>query len=573
VFHARPFEADVDGEACMRINLPVVATEYPFPRGATLVSTTDLKGRILYCNPSFVSVSGYAREELLGQPHNLIRHPDMPEEAFRDMWATIASGQPWSAPVKNRRKDGSHYWVMANVTPLMDDGQPVGYMSVRSEPTREQVAAAEALYATMRDEKAAGRLVHGLAGGVLRRHTWGGRLARLGRPGLITRIALACSVIAGTAAGAMAAFSSLSIVAASAAVAVAAAVGGALGGVVIGRMIVAPLQRLIAIANRMAAGDLTQVIEAHGEGAVASLRRALAQLNVNLRSIVRDARNEVERMHDATREIAQGNQNLSARTESQAASLQETASSMEEITSTVRNSAHSAAQAAELAGRARDVTSRSSQAMNDVAQTMQVIDGSSRRIGEIIGVIDSIAFQTNILALNAAVEAARAGEQGRGFAVVAAEVRALARRTTGAAREVKQIIGESAVQVEAGNRLTGEARQTMEGALCAVRDASDVIDHISTGAQEQLAGISQVNEAVTQMDGITQRNAALVEQIAASALDLQAQAAAVAEAVQVFRLDAGTGGADADAAVALRRAMRGRKAQPSAAPEREAAAS
>jgi len=557
----------------MRINLPVVATEYPFPRGATLVSTTDLKGRILYCNASFVTVSGYAREELLGQPHNLIRHPDMPEEAFRDMWATITSGQPWSAPVKNRRKDGSHYWVMANVTPLMDNGQPVGFMSVRSEPTREQVAAADTLYASMRQEKATGRLVHAFEGGVLHRRTWDGRLARWMRPGLATRIVLACSMIAAATATAMAAFSTLSLAAACAAVAGAAALGGAAGRLVIARMIEGPLQRLIDIANRMAAGDLTQVIEAHGEGALASLRRALAQLNVNLRSIVRDARNEVERMHDATREIAEGNQNLSARTESQAASLQQTASSMEEITSTVRNSAHSAARAAELSGRARDVTSRGSQAMNDVAQTMQVIDGSSRRIGEIIGVIDSIAFQTNILALNAAVEAARAGEQGRGFAVVAAEVRALAQRTTGAAREVKQIIGESAVQVETGNRLTGEARQTMDGALSAVRDASDVIETISHGAQEQLAGISQINEAVTQMDGITQRNAALVEQIAASALDLQAQAAAVAEAVQVFRLDAGTGGASADAAVALRRAMRSRKAPPTAKPERETAGS
>jgi aerotaxis receptor len=557
----------------MRINLPVVPTEYPFPRGETLVSTTDLKGRILYCNPSFVTVSGFTREELLGQPHNLIRHPDMPEEAFRDMWATIGSGQPWSAAVKNRRKDGSHYWVMANVTPLMDNGQPVGYMSVRSELTREQVAAAETLYATMREEAARGRRVHALDRGVLRRHTWGGRLERLGRPGLGTRIALACAGLTGTAALAVAAFAGLSGGIVLATAAAAAAGGAALGGLIIGRMVLAPLQGLVDTANRMAAGDLTQVIEARGEGAIATLRRALAQLNVNLRSIVRDARNEVERMREATREIAEGNQNLSARTESQAASLQETASSMEEITSTVRNSAHSAAQAAELSGRARDVTSRGSQAMNDVAQTMQVIDGSSRRIGEIIGVIDSIAFQTNILALNAAVEAARAGEQGRGFAVVASEVRALAQRTTSAAREVKQIIGESATQVEAGNRLTGEARATMEGALSAVREASAVIDHISTGAQEQLAGISQINEAVTQMDGITQRNAALVEQIAASALDLQAQAAAVAEAVQVFRLEAGAGGVRADAAVELRRAMRGKQAQAAATRQPESAAS
>ncbi|MBI5722185.1 MAG: PAS domain S-box protein [Burkholderiales bacterium] len=559
----------------MRINLPVVQTEYPFPHGETLVSTTDLKGRILYGNPAFIALSGYTREELLGQPHNLIRHPDMPEEAFRDMWATIAAGRPWSAPVKNRRKDGRFYWVMANVTPLVEDGRPVGYMSVRSEPTREQVAAADALYATMRQEKAAGRRVHTLDGARLRRRTVRGRLARMLSPGLGMRISLACAVLSGTAAGAAAALTGGTTTLTAVATAAGAALGGVLGGFAIGRMVVVPLQRLIGIANRMAAGDLTQTIEARGEGTLADLARALAQLNVNLRSIVRDARTEVERMKVATREIAAGNQDLSARTESQAASLQETASSMEEITSAVRNGAQAAAQAAELAGRAREVTSRGSRAMNDVAQTMQVIDGSSRRIGEIIGVIDGIAFQTNILALNAAVEAARAGEQGRGFAVVASEVRALAQRTSGAAREVKQIIGESAEQVEAGNRLTAEARRTMDNALSAVHDASEVIEGISGGAQEQLAGISQINEAVTQLDSITQRNAALVEQIAASALELQAQAAAVAEAVQVFRLEAGAGGAAAarDAALALRRAMRGSRSGTAPAAQGEAAVS
>ena len=163
----------------MRLNTPVTAVEYPFPRGQTLVSTTDLKGRILYCNPAFVEVSGYAREELLGQPHNMIRHPDMPEEAFRDMWETIARGLPWSALVKNRRKDGSYYWVMANVTPLMEGDAPAGYMSVRTEPARDAVLAAEQLYATMRAEKAAGRLVHTLRTGRLIKSGAAGRLQRL----------------------------------------------------------------------------------------------------------------------------------------------------------------------------------------------------------------------------------------------------------------------------------------------------------------------------------------------------------------------------------------------------------
>jgi aerotaxis receptor len=540
----------------MRLNHPVTDTEFAFPSGATLVSTTDLKGRILYCNPAFIAVSGFAKQELLGQPHNLIRHPDMPEEAFRDLWQTIADGRPWSAPVKNRRKDGSHYWVMANVTPLMQDGAPVGYMSVRTEPTREQVRAAEALYATMRQEKADGRLVHRLQAGRLELATPGARLRRLLAPGLRGRVALAGAGIGtlASAATSIAAGQPLLAGAAPGVLAGSAVLGALAGAAVAARCFLAPLKGLLDTANRMAAGDLTERIDVEGAGPVARLGQALAQLNVNLRSIVGDARAEVEHMYSATGEIAAGNQDLSARTESQAASLQQTASSMEQITGTVRTSADAATQAAALAERASEVTQRGSDAVAQVAQTMHAINDSSRRIAEIIGVIDGIAFQTNILALNASVEAARAGEQGRGFAVVAAEVRALAQRSAGAAREIKQLIHAAGETVQAGNRLTDEAGRTMSGALQTVREVTEVIRQISDGAREQLLGISQVNEAVAQMDAITQRNAALVEQIAASAVSLQGQAASVAEAVQVFRLQPGEGaGTDA---VALRRAAR-----------------
>jgi aerotaxis receptor len=538
----------------MRINHPVTAAEYPFPTGETLVSTTDLKGRIVYCNATFVAVSGYTKEELLGQPHNIVRHPDMPEEAYRDMWQTIASGQPWSAPVKNRRKDGSCYWVVANVTPLMDGAVPQGYMSVRTQPTREQIRAAEALYAQMRAEKQAGAPKHLLSAGRLRIDTPVANLMRTFKPGLVGRLALLCGSLSGIAAAAAAAFAGAGAATAALGFAAAFAVGGAIGGALVVRMAVEPMRRLLVLANRMAAGDLTQTIDLGEEDVVGGLLRALGQLNVNVRSIVRDARNEVEHLRDATREIAAGNQDLSARTESQAASLEETASSMEQITSTVRNSVDSARQAAELAERASEVTQRGSEAMGEVTRTMQVISASSSRIAEIIGVIDSIAFQTNILALNAAVEAARAGEQGRGFAVVASEVRALAQRTSGAAREIKQLIQQSTDQVEDGNRLTTQAQVTMNSALDSVREVNNVISEISTGAQEQLMGISQVNEAVSQMDSITQQNAALVEQMAASALQLQSQAASVAESVQVFTLDRRR--AAMPDAVALRKAAR-----------------
>jgi len=531
----------------MRVNQPIIDREYPFPDGETLVSTTDLQGRILYCNPAFIHVSGYQRHELLGQPHNLIRHPDMPEEAFRDMWASIAGGYPWNGLVKNRRKDGSYYWVRANVTPLMEGERPVGYMSVRTRPERAEVEAAEKLYARMRAELSAGRLLTVLRYGEVLRDDAMGRLMRRLRPGPTTQLA---ALFAGTA---LASWGATQLI-------------GGLGGLLTtlaataagtwlcSRAMAAPLADLLARVNRMAAGDLTQKFDAQGAGLPARIAKALNQLNVNLQSIVADARREVEQMREATHEIAAGNTDLSSRTESQASSLEETASSMEQITGTVRQSAESARMAAQRAEEANSATQRSADAVNQVTTTMREITESSQRIGDIISVIEGIAFQTNILALNAAVEAARAGEQGRGFAVVAAEVRALSQRTSTAAREVKHLIEESATRVQTGNRLSEAAGQTMAAAVQSVQQVDTLITEISMGASEQLTGISQVNAAVSQMDTLTQQNAALVEEIAAAAMSLDSRAGNVAESVGVFRLASGRpAGQDA---VSLRKQMK-----------------
>jgi aerotaxis receptor len=315
-----------------------------------------------------------------------------------------------------------------------------------------------------------------------------------------------------------------------------------------------PLASLLQVSRRMAAGDLRQHVKVDARGVVGELQAALAQLNVNLQSIVGDARSEVERMQTSIGEIAEGNADMSGRTESQASNLQQTAASMEEITGTVRHGAEAARQAAVLADGATKVTQQSIAAVQQVSGTMHGISDSSRRIAEISGVIDGISFQTNLLALNAAVEAARVGEQGRGFSVVAGEVRALAHRTAEAAREIRTLIETAQSRIDTGVNEADLAAKTIRDTADSVSRVTQLVREISHGSAEQLTGISQVNDAVAQLDGITQQNAAMVEQLSASATALRGQARIVAESVQVFHT--GPGQTTRPDAVELRRQAR-----------------
>lgn len=534
----------------MRVNEPVTQREYAFPPGETLVSVTDVKGRITYCNASFIHVSGYAREELLGQPHNLVRHPDMPAEAFRDMWETIQAGLPWTGLVKNRRKDGDHYWVQANATPMKDGDRITGFLSVRTQPARGTVEAAEALYARMREEARTGRLVHTLRRGEVRRVDLAGRIGRLLRPGTPARVAMLQFI--GTAA-AVAAGHWLPLPAALASGALAAG----LTTWAVHRMTVLPLRQVLDDAHHLASGDLAHpVSQGHG-GIVGDLQQALMQLSVNLRTVVGDTRREMESVRHAVEEIALGNVDLSSRTESQASNLEQTAASMEQINGTVTQSADAAARGAGLAEETAAIARRSHEAVQGVQTAMSEIADSSRRIGEIIHVIEGVAFQTNVLALNAAVEAARAGDAGRGFAVVASEVRTLAQRTTQAAREVRQLIVESSERVAQGGTRSQEAGERMQQALAAVGNVSHALGDLSTAANEQRSGVAQINSAVAQMDALTQQNAAMVEELAAAAQSLAGQVDAVNNSMRLFRLSPGdTTVAEVDA-VGLRRQMRG----------------
>lgn len=304
-----------------------------------------------------------------------------------------------------------------------------------------------------------------------------------------------------------------------------------------------PLHLLDAHMRRIADGDLTAPIEPYGNNCVGLLVPTLAQMQANLVDTVGTVRQGVDEIYTNAREIAQGNQNLSTRTEQQAASLQQTASSMEEIAATVRQSAEHAAQANQMAADSGLVAERGGQAIEQVVGTMAEISSSSRRIGDIVSVIDSIAFQTNILALNAAVEAARAGEQGRGFAVVAAEVRSLAGRSAAAAKEIKELITASTKTVDEGVHLVDSTKQTMEELFRRAGAVNSLVSEIAAASREQSEGVEQVNQAVGQMDQGTQQNAALVEQSAAAAKSLEAQADHLQRAVSAFRLPGVAGAA------------------------------
>ena len=341
---------------------------------------------------------------------------------------------------------------------------------------------------------------------------------------------------------------------------------GVLCAVVITRSITVPLSGAVSVAQKVAAGELTSQVVVTGKDETSALLQALKDMNESLVKTVSDVRTGTETITIASREIASGNADLSSRTESQASSLEETASSMEELTSTVKQNADNARQANQLAVSASSVAVKGGSVVSQVVDTMGSIKESSRKIVDIIGVIDGIAFQTNILALNAAVEAARAGEQGRGFAVVASEVRNLAQRSAGAAKEIKQLIGDSVDKVDAGSKLVDEAGQTMDLIVTSIKQVADIMGEITAATLEQSNGIEEVNQAITQMDEMTQQNAALVEQAAAAAESMQEQSQKLAQAVSIFKLDDDHAHAPAARAIASSASVASRPAPRAPAP-------
>lgn len=517
----------------MRMNGPVTEAEYVLPDNEVIITHTDRASRITYANPAFLTSSEFTLQECIGEPQNLIRHPDMPREAFADLWATIRAGKSWTGIVKNRRKNGGFYWVRANITPMMDNGRIMGYMSVRVKPTREEISLAQRVYADIRAGQARNiRIREGRIVDI----SVSGTLERMLRPSL--RIGSwvllgALSALLGTATLASFLDSGFGLVTGLCAI-------GTLGVLAnlfyVQSHVVQPLLRLQRAAFQLVSGDTRTRISSNGVSCVVAVAEALEQARVKLDGVLQDNLAAAEQVRHGVGRVVVANTELSNRTNEHAASLEQTAASLEELTTTVSRNTESARHAARLATQSSTATARGREVVSEVYATMGAITESSKRIGEIVGIIDGIAFQTNLLALNAAVEAARAGDQGRGFAVVAQEVRSLAQRSAASAKEIKELIDASGQTVTRGSELAGQAEESMAQVVDSVRRVTDVISEIEAASREQSAGIEQINRAMSQMDQITQRDAEMAQELIATAEALEGQSQQMLAAISAFSM-------------------------------------
>lgn len=671
----------------MRNNQPTTSQEYVLSALQSPISRTDLHGKITFANADFMETSGYSEDELIGQPHNIVRHPDMPPEAFADMWAQLKAGRSWTGLVKNRRKNGDFYWVLANTSPMWDKDQIIGFASVRMKPPAGVIESTHAAYQRFRQGQASGwRIKHGRVvrtglPGVLERLVHPGiqgrligllllaslfvvvmggfglmgmantnqqveslyresahaigtldKMARLqwenhkmvavalskahvdGVPELVSSVeksqaevnrlwaeylaighepdekkiqneyeallgsfrsqavtptvdalrrgdtVQAAEIYGGVGEKQFSALQhnldaqlteqdvrakeameqahatyvlarNVAVTAMFAGVALLLALGWRLQ-----RRITGPLDDAVAISKQIAAGYLGNKIAVGAHDEMGQLMNSLHAMQQAQSSIAATVRASAQAVSTEAQDISQGNDALAARTEEQASSLQETASNMEQVASTVKQNIDNSRVANELAQEAGAIVSRGGQAIGEVVGTMDSIASSSRKITDIIGVIDGIAFQTNILALNAAVEAARAGEQGRGFAVVASEVRSLAQRSAGAAKEIKTLIEDSVHQVESGLVQVSDARKTIDASIDAVRRVADLMGEISHASDEQGQAIGRVATLVTRLDQATQLNVPMAEQAAQAAHVLQVKGQDLRRTAEVFRL-------------------------------------
>jgi aerotaxis receptor len=522
----------------MRVNLPVTNEEYVLPAGEVIITRTDVQSRITYANQAFLTSSGFSLEECMGQPQNIVRHPDMPPEAFADLWRTIKAGLPWAGIVKNRRKNGGFYWVRANVTPIVERGEIVGYMSVRVKPTAEEVRTAEDLYRKMK----AGRAKHlRLVRGEVVDTRWRHRVLRVLNESSIARTVIVFGTLVAMSCAQMIAalWSDLSFVRAwIPAIAACAAVLSFAGGAYYVTRIIGPIREAERVAIRILSGDLHCSFPPARERDIERFSRSLNQMNAKLIGVLRDTRLGIESTLSGAEQIEQANVDLSQRTQVNATSLQQVSASMQELAATVQQNSINAQQANVLGGEAFKVTERGREVVQQVVARMRDIADASRKMSDIVELMESITFQTNLLALNAAVEAARGGEAGRGFAVVAQEVRALAQRSANAAKDIRTLIEDSLEKVDDGTTLVNRAGETMGSIVKSVHLVSDLVSSIMAANREQSTGIEQITRAVADMDSVTQRDSAMADRLIDVAADLRFQSTRVLEAISAFELNA-----------------------------------
>lgn len=451
-------------------------------------------------------MSGFTWEELELKNHNIIRHPDVPPEAYAMLWEALKVGNPWMGMVKNRHKSGDHYWVDAFASPQYEDGKIIGYQSVRVKPEKIWVDRAEALYAKIMSKKSPDDK----------------RRSKMD-PVKLTRfpISLTNKIILGVSSVMALLFMALSLAGeVSQLFALAGFLTGSLLSSAMIHQFLAPLRTVTEKSRKIANDPVARYVYTGRTDEIGQLEYVQIFQSAKLRTAIGRVKESSEVLENAASEIAAGSVDLSGRTENQASSLEETASSMEEITSTVQQNADNAKQANALVAEARKQAEQSGAVVSSTIQAMNQINESSKKIADITNVIDEIAFQTNLLALNAAVEAARAGEQGRGFAVVANEVRTLAGRSAESANQIKELINDSVAKVESGSQLVNQSANSLKSITESVKKISDIVAEISQSSQEQANGIDQINQAISQIDEVTQQNGQLVEKLSTASRDM-----------------------------------------------------